>query len=301
MIATRQTQVQSYLSDNAEQRESQSGGRGVFARRPIAKGELVALWGGTIYRHDQLDDLTEELKHYLLQVDEKLYVGPASLEHVDSAEFFNHSCEPNLGFKGQMALVAMREIEADEELTFDYAMAETYNQSFRCNCGSSLCRGEIKGDDYKLPGLQKRYQGYYSSWLASKLQTRPQDLASELRFEQTGAWGLVTALDLHDCNPETLRSKEAIYNYTIELCDRIKVKRFGEPTIVHFGEDERVAGYSLVQLIETSLVSGHFANLTNRVYMDIFSCAWYDPQEVVDFSKQFFGAKDYNANIYLRH
>lgn len=301
MIAIQQTQVQSYLSDSAEQRDSATGGRGVFARRRIPKGELVALWGGTIYRQEQLDDLSEEMKHYLLQVDENLFVGPASPDHTDSSEFFNHSCEPNLGFNGRMALVAMRDIEADEELTFDYAMAETYDQAFQCSCGSDYCRGTINGSDYRLPELQKRYQGYYSSWLAAKLNTKPQDLASELSFEKTGAWGLVTALDLHDCDAQKIRSRDAIYNYTIELCDRIKVKRFGEPTIVHFGEDDRVAGYSLVQLIETSLVSGHFANLTNRVYMDIFSCAWYDPQEVIEYSRDFFGAKDYNANIYLRH
>ncbi len=112
------------------------------------------------------------------------------------------------------------------------------------------------------------------------MNLNPDEIASRLQFELKGAWGLVTAIDLHDCDPEIIRDRNAIYNYTIQLCEKIKVKRFGEPIIVHFGEDERVAGYSLVQLIETSLISGHFANLTNRVYLDIFSCAYYSPAEV---------------------
>ncbi|HBS05715.1 MAG TPA: hypothetical protein DEA96_12165 [Leptospiraceae bacterium] len=299
LVATKR--IQSHLSDAAEMRQSPVSGSGVFATRNIKKDELVALWGGTIYREDQLESLPSELRHYLLQVDESLYIGPADLENVDDSEYFNHSCEPNLGFKGQVALVAMRDIEAGEELTFDYAMAETYDQEFYCGCGSSLCRGNIRGSDPYLPQLQKRYQGYFSSWLEKKLDVKPEDLAGSLQFEETGAWGLVTALDLHDCDGDVIRSREKIYEFTVELCERIKVKRFGEPTIVHFGEDERVAGYSLVQLIETSLVSGHFANATNRVYLDVFSCAWYNPTEIVKFAADFFGARDYNVNIYLRH
>ena len=67
------------------------------------------------------------------------------------------------------------------------------------------------------------------------------------------------------------------------------MRRFGETLVVHFGEDERVAGYSMVQLIETSLISAHFANLTNAVYLDVFSCKTYDPEAVAAFARTFFG------------
>ncbi len=119
-------------------------------------------------------------------------------------------------------------------------------------------------------------------------------------YDREGSWGILTSIDLHECNGETIRSAEKIRQYTEELCDLIKVTRFGEPTIVHFGEKEEIAGYSLVQLIETSLVSGHFANATNAAYIDVFSCAYYEPQVVVDFSKQFFEAKDTTARTILR-
>jgi hypothetical protein len=69
---------------------------------------------------------------------------------------------------------------------------------------------------------------------------------------------------------------------------------------VHFGEG-RVAGYSMVQLIETSLISGHFANDTNSAYLDIFSCKGYDPAVVEEFSKAFFGARRSRHHALLRY
>jgi S-adenosylmethionine/arginine decarboxylase-like enzyme len=104
----------------------------------------------------------------------------------------------------------------------------------------------------------------------------------------TTPWGLLTSLDLYDCNPDTIRDAEKIKKYVVELCDLIEMKRFGECQVVHFGEDERVAGYSMIQLIETSLISGHFANLTNAAYIDIFSCKPYDPERVAEFTKRYF-------------
>jgi len=119
-------------------------------------------------------------------------------------------------------------------------------------------------------------------------------------FNRNGAWGLLTSLDLHDCDPDIIRDAEAIRRFVIELCDLIEMKRFGDPVIVHFGEDERVAGYSMTQLIETSLISAHFANASNAVYLDIFSCKYYEPDQVARFSKAFFKGKDLNINVVLR-
>src|SRR5262245_24467278 len=85
------------------------------------------------------------------------------------------------------------------------------------------------------------------------------------------AWGMSMALDLQDCRPDTIRDRDHIRAYVMALCELIGMKRYGDCQIVHFGEG-RVAGYSMIQLIETSLISGHFANDSNRAYLDIFSC-----------------------------
>ncbi len=119
-------------------------------------------------------------------------------------------------------------------------------------------------------------------------------------YEKTQAWGLLTSVDLHSCNPATIRDAQKIKDFVVQLCGLIKMKRFGECQVVNFGEDERVAGYSMTQLIETSLISGHFANLTNNVYLDIFSCKYYDPQIAADFAAKFFEAKDFKINCVSR-
>lgn len=119
-------------------------------------------------------------------------------------------------------------------------------------------------------------------------------------FYDTNAWGLLTSVDLYGCNPETIRDARAIKRYVDELCKLIEMKQFGETQIINFGKDEKVAGFSMVQLIETSLISGHFANKTNNAYIDIFSCKYYEPSVVVEFTKIFFEAKKVKMQYILR-
>jgi S-adenosylmethionine/arginine decarboxylase-like enzyme len=97
-----------------------------------------------------------------------------------------------------------------------------------------------------------------------------------------------------------IRDAEHIRRYVAELCDLIRMQRFGECQVVDFGSG-RVAGYSMVQLISTSLISGHFANDTNSAYLDIFSCKGYDPIVVEEFSKDFFRARRSTATVTLRY
>lgn len=113
-------------------------------------------------------------------------------------------------------------------------------------------------------------------------------------------WGLEAQIDLEECNPDIIRDKALIKGFVIELCNLIKMKRFGECIVVHFGEDERVAGYSMTQLIETSLISAHFANATNAAYINVFSCKEFDPGQVEEFSARFFKAKDASTVVNYR-
>jgi S-adenosylmethionine/arginine decarboxylase-like enzyme len=117
---------------------------------------------------------------------------------------------------------------------------------------------------------------------------------------EENAWGIASAIDIYDCDPESIRSAEKIKQFVEELCDLIDMRRFQDTVVVHFGEDERVAGFSMVQLIETSLISAHFANLTNTVYLDVFSCKPYDPDLVEAFAKRFFSGKRCITHVTLR-
>lgn len=113
------------------------------------------------------------------------------------------------------------------------------------------------------------------------------------------AWGLLTSIDLHHCNPDTIRDAGAIKQYVEKLCEMIDMKRFGETQVVNFGSGDK-AGFSMTQLIETSLISGHFANESNTVYIDIFSCKYYDPQVAADYTQEYFQAKDVKIHYILR-
>lgn len=132
------------------------------------------------------------------------------------------------------------------------------------------------------------------------LGTQPRTMSIPERAAAEQVWGIATAIDLYDCNPATIRDADAIRRFVIELCELIEMKRFGETLVVHFGEDEKVAGYSMVQLIETSLISAHFANLTNTTYLDVFSCKPYDPDIVAEFARKFFGGSRVVTSVTFR-
>jgi uncharacterized protein len=159
----------SYLNPKCEARDHPEGGCGVFARDVIKQGELISLWGGQMVQKNELDPSMPRFTQRVLQVDEDLYILTA--ETPEPNDCFNHSCDPNLGFFGQIGLVAMRDIQAGEELLFDYAMSDggPYDE-FECYCGSSNCRKKITGNDWKLPELWEKYQEYFSPYLARRIQ-----------------------------------------------------------------------------------------------------------------------------------
>ena len=114
------------------------------------------------------------------------------------------------------------------------------------------------------------------------------------------AWGLACSFDIYNCNPDTIRDAEKIRQFVYKLCDLIEMKRFGECVVVNFGEDERVAGFSMTQLIETSLISAHFANQSNATYLDVFSCKPYDPEIVEGFAMEYFEGSQCITHVNLR-
>jgi S-adenosylmethionine/arginine decarboxylase-like enzyme len=113
-------------------------------------------------------------------------------------------------------------------------------------------------------------------------------------------WGFHLIVDLEDCNPSKIRDGEYIKEMVYELCDLIKMKRYGEPILVDFGEDENVSGYTLVQLIETSNITAHFVNKTNRIFFDVFSCKNFEHEKVILYLKEKFDAKKYKFKFFIR-
>lgn len=114
-------------------------------------------------------------------------------------------------------------------------------------------------------------------------------------------YGKELILDLYDCDPKIIRSKKNFLEYLNKICDLIKVKKYGKPICKRFALHlEHVAGYSLVQLIESSSITGHFSELWNRAFINIFSCKLFDDKIVTSFTKKFFKAKKIKNRILIR-
>ena len=145
-------------------------GRGVVAIENIARDEIVAIKAGHIVTGEEIAQVTAQAGDMALQIEDDFYLAPRTPEEVDDMSvFINHSCDPNVGFRGQVVYVAMRDIAAGEELCHDYAMERSDDYALECHCGSALCRGKVSGDDWKLPELQQRYADYFSIYLSHKI------------------------------------------------------------------------------------------------------------------------------------
>ena len=122
-------------------------------------------------------------------------------------------------------------------------------------------------------------------------------------MEEERYWGYHAILDAAGCNHNAITSYDNIYNFTKRLVKDIDMVAYGEPQIVNFGSGNK-AGYTLVQLIETSNICAHFVPDDgmggNAMYLDVFSCKEYDDQVVIALVKEYFGAKYVRPNYLTR-
>jgi S-adenosylmethionine decarboxylase len=118
--------------------------------------------------------------------------------------------------------------------------------------------------------------------------------------QETEYWGVSTAIDLYDCDLALMQNADAIREFVVQLCDRIKMRRYGETQVVFFGDEPRVQGFSMTQLIETSLISAHFADASKAIYLDVFSCAPYSSKDTATFAADYFKAARYQFQVVHR-
>lgn len=163
--------MSSWFSPKTEKRVSPIQGRGLFARAAISAGEIVAIKGGTIVDAGSFALIREKVSPAEIQIEDGLYIAPDSAEAVEANILcLNHSCDPNVGVRGQITFVAMRDVPQGSELTIDYAMIDgDPAEQLECSCGARECRAVITGDDWRRPELQRRYAGYFSRYLHDRI------------------------------------------------------------------------------------------------------------------------------------
>ena len=110
-------------------------------------------------------------------------------------------------------------------------------------------------------------------------------------------WGYHLILDCSNCDKAKITSEKNLKAFIKNLVDSIDMKAYGEPNIVWFGSG-KTTGYTLIQLIETSDVTGHFVDETGEAYIDIFSCKDFDIEVAKKVVKKYFNPKKIKT-VYL--
>ena len=137
--------------------------KGLIANGKILKDEIIAVFDGDTFESDLASKLPEGI------ADRAVQTSPNSWKNSKGfACFINHSCEPNVGYKNNDTLVAMREIQPGEELLLDYDMSENSDWVMDCECGTTSCRKFIGHYDNHAELLKNKYGIYISSWLRDK-------------------------------------------------------------------------------------------------------------------------------------
>ncbi len=179
--------VASYRSPKTVVQRSAIVGRGLFANREIAKGEIVCVKGGHLLTTAEFARYKSVANEADLQIAADLFLAPVAREEFeDVMMFLNHSCEPNVGIQGQIVFVAMRAIAAGEELTLDYATIDHDCEPMVCHCGATSCRRLVTGQDWQKPELQQKYGRYFAWYLLEKIRAGP---GASLGSEQQGVAG----------------------------------------------------------------------------------------------------------------
>ncbi|MBI2003419.1 MAG: SET domain-containing protein-lysine N-methyltransferase [Parcubacteria group bacterium] len=158
-----------WITSKAESFSSPIHGLGVVAKEKINKGEIVFVYGGVIVPREDIKEYWKKMGHVGIQIDDDFWVCPTSREELEKQGVINHSCEPNTGFQDQVILVAIKDIEPGEELTFDYAFCESFMESFECKCQSPDCRKTITENDWQIKDLQEEYKDFFSPYIRKKI------------------------------------------------------------------------------------------------------------------------------------
>lgn len=154
------------MVDGIEMRSTPGKGQGVFTTRRFAAGKTVMV--GVIEKR------VAKNHSHASQIGEHEFALHAGL-----ISKFNHSCDPNCGIflngEGGHDFIAMRNIEPNEEATFDYAMRNYRIDYFPspCKCGAQACRSSITGWR-DLPQERKdQYAGFVAPYLIEMDAKKP--------------------------------------------------------------------------------------------------------------------------------
>ena len=163
-----------WLNEKIEPRKTEEYGTGLFAVKNIRKNERLIVIGGYIMSIEEESKLPGKCNDNGVQITEDLVISISKPSEYEGYNFLNHNCEPNSGFRGQIFLVAMRDIKKNEEICIDYSMVlyktkKGPRYKLECLCGHKNCRKLITDTDWSKKELQKKYDGYFQYFIQEKI------------------------------------------------------------------------------------------------------------------------------------
>jgi uncharacterized protein len=165
----RQNGVDRNVSSCAVEVGSSALGRGVFATRSFRPGQAILVFSGPVLNHDEVLALGGD-RAYALQIGADEY-----LDTMPPGRYANHSCDPNAGIVNDRMLIALRSVEAGEEIRFDYSTTMSRDHwTMECRCGQPTCRRVILDFHHLPPITQNRYLqlGIVQRFIVSEVRRR---------------------------------------------------------------------------------------------------------------------------------
>lgn len=162
------------LHPDVEVRLSPIHGKGLFARAFIPKGTVVWWIDGSELLYD-----VEGYARLPLETRNLCYENRGVyILSIEGGEYINHCCEPNVGWLTDERFVTLRDVQPDEELTYDYATGDISDYAIEdktlggwvCACGVPSCRKLITPHDCLKPEFQARHAGFLPSWTVEFIQ-----------------------------------------------------------------------------------------------------------------------------------
>jgi uncharacterized protein len=114
----------------------------------------------------------ENLVTYSYMLDDDCF-GSTPWPDEDVSYYYNHSCDPNTGYRGDDWIVALREIREGEQVVYDYGFTETQDSNhygLQCKCGAAKCRGFLDLLQYKDPVFIKSHYENCTDFIKRKMR-----------------------------------------------------------------------------------------------------------------------------------
>lgn len=115
------------------------------------------------------------------------------------------------------------------------------------------------------------------------------------------AWGIHYLVDCSSCDKNSIKDENNLRNFLSTLVEKIDMKAYGEPILAHFAtHDPSKGGYTICQMIETSLIDGHFVDETGDAYISVHSCKDFSVETINEVIQQFFNPEAIKGSVIHR-